>query len=245
MKKIIAILLVALMALTAVACEKAVSNPSGAGAAPAADSSAPQPTQNPLKKIAGVWAVEGVELAGSTLPLEQVAKNGLDLVITLNSDGTGTIATPSNPQFTASITFDESSATFEGTKIPFFFDGGSRITLDYDLNGVAFGITLVKIAAEENPMAGMWSVTSIKIAGRSLSMEEIVKSDLYVVAVLNEDGTGVVTSPAYPKLHESVTYTDTAFVYQNVQIPYTFDGSAISFDYEMGGVTCSLILTKK
>lgn len=238
MKKIIAILLVALMALTAVACEKVASYTSGEG-------SAPQPTQNPLKKIAGTWAIESVSLAGKTLPIDQIEKKGLDLVVTLSSDGTGTIATPSNPQFTASITFDESSAAFNGTKIPFAFDGSSHITLDYELDGVAFAINLVKIAAEENPMAGMWTVTSVKIAGKSLSMEEIMKSDLYVVAVLREDGTGVVTSPLYPKLHESVTYTDTAFVYQNVQIPYTFDGSAISFDYEMGGVTCSLILTKK
>ena len=226
MKRIITFLLVVLMTLSAFACTQKME-------------SQPQ-AENPLKKIAGTWAVESVKAAGQTLPLDRIASYGLDLVITLKSDGTGTIAMLSNPQFT----YNATTATYLDKQIPFTFDGDKHISLDYSVKDVTCTVTLVKIAAEENPMAGMWTVTDVKVSGRALSMDEIVETGLYLVVVLNEDGTGVVTSPAYPRLRESITYTDNTVNYQNLQIPYTFDGTHISFDYTASNVTFSVIMTK-
>ena len=131
MKKILVVLLAAVMVLSLVACAEK----------PASRESA-QPTQNPLKAIAGTWEVEGISAAGKTLPLDQIKNYGLDLVITLKSDGTGSLATPSNPQFTATITYTASSAKYLNTEIPFTFDGSSHISLDYPVNGVTFSIVL-------------------------------------------------------------------------------------------------------
>lgn len=230
MKRMTAILLVALMAMSAFACTQMTGTQTQ--------------TENPLKKIAGTWKVQDVKAAGQTLPLDQIAGYGLDLVITLKSDGTGTIATPSNPQFTASITYNETTATYLDTQVPFTFDGSNHISLDYSLKGMTFTITLVKIAAEENPMAGMWTVTDIKVSGRALSMDEMVETGLYLVVVLNEDGTGIVTSPMYPRLRESITYSDNTVNYKDLQIPYNFDGTRISFDYTANNTTFSVIMTK-
>ena len=236
MKKLLVLLLSILMVLSLAACAGTIEEPDS--------ESDPTPAENPLKAIAGVWTVESINAAGNSLAQNEIERYGLDLVITLKSDGTGSIATPSNPKFTATISYTESSAKYLDTEIPFTFDGSSRISLDYTMRNMTFSINLIQIAPEDDPRAGMWTVGSVKVSGRDLSLEEITKADLYLVAVLYNDGTGVVTSPAYSGFREEITFTDDAIVYRDMQIPYTFDGSTIAFDYAVSDMTFTVTMVK-
>ena len=233
MKKIPVLLLAILMVLSLAACTGTV------------DASEPASKENPLKAIAGTWTVESINAAGKSLAQKEIERYGLDLVITLKSDGTGSIATPSNLKFTATISYTESSAKYLDTESPFTFDGNSHISLDYTMSNMTFSINLVKIAPEEDPRAGMWTVGSVKVSGKDLSLEEITDAGLYLVAVLYSDGTGIVTSPVYSGFREEITFTDNTVVYRGTEIPYTFDGNTIAFDYTMSGMTFTVTLIKK
>ena len=132
MKKTIAILMAALMALALIACDmQVVSEPEAT----------PEPTAEP-KTVVGTWVVKEIKVGTKILSLEEIVKYGLDVNLVLNADGTGVLTLPTSyPDFRADVTYTETAATYMGTEIPYTFDGDT-ISVNYPMNGVTFSIVL-------------------------------------------------------------------------------------------------------
>lgn len=104
-------------------------------------------------ELIGEWQTAKVAAGKYVLSESEIKSYGFDLLVTLNADCTGTVTSPSSPDFREEIVFNGSTVTYQDVEIPFRYEDGA-ITLHYSMNGVDFTVTLKRAPepSEDEPV---------------------------------------------------------------------------------------------
>lgn len=210
----------------------------------------PEPIAEPVPDAeapVGTWKVTDVAADGHVLSENEMRYYRFDLVVELLDDGTGTVTSVSDRDFSAAITFDGASVNYNGVEIPYAFDG-EAITLEYPLSGLTFKVKLERmpeiIPADPAELIGTWKTAKIAAGDYVLSENEIKSYGFDLLVTLNSEYTGTVTSPSYPNFKEEIAFNGSTVTYQGVEIPFLFEDDTITLEYSMNGIAFTVTLER-
>ena len=136
MKKWIAILLIAVMALSLFGCDQINSLLS---------CKKEEAKEEQIDPRVGTWKTKSVSVDGRELSQKQIENNGFDLVVVLKDDGTGTLTIKGFEDLIGEmpITYTDDAVSYMGKSVPYTLNG-STVTAEYTLNKTVYTLTLEK-----------------------------------------------------------------------------------------------------